>query len=126
MSNLSKYNDINDDLTMEKIINLLKEQIPEFWKMRTIEDSNEAYVVYGDFAIWLANQINNKINIEAIKRSCELIEKLVESGNEEILNLVEISILEILVDELKNHKEAKKYFNKQVSDLLEKVYKRYY
>lgn len=81
------------------LIEILLKEVPEFEKEIISEFNSSAYLVYGDFGIFLRDKLlENDPNMDLIKRSFDLLNKLVESGDDRILQMLKVTIFEILTD----------------------------
>lgn len=103
MNKIIKYKYPDDALTNDNVSDYLKSEIPEFWGTRVQDDATEPHTIFGDFAIWLRDRLfidDKEKDFGLIKRSCNLIQELVDRGNDDVLNVVEMTIFEILLDEL--------------------------
>ena len=110
----------NDKIIRYKDVNsVLKELIPEFWTDRIHDNATEPHVIFGEFALWLSGLISSSDKDDLVDRSCKLIQNVYRSGDDEVKNLVMVSVLEILVDEAEDIEALKGLFNNEIRSLID-------
>ena len=85
----------------EKLIELIPEQ-KESLKSCITENNGEllGHVYFGDkFNNYLIDLLNNYTEVEIIKKHCDFIEYMWKNGNEDVINIVDVTILERLSDD---------------------------
>ncbi len=85
-----KFND-------EDLIKILIKEFSEFSKFIVPEFSFSAYIIYGDFGIYLSKKILKKPQeVEIIKKGFEVLNKLILEGDDEIIQMLRVTTFEIL------------------------------
>jgi len=112
-----KFND-------ENLIKILVEEIPEFSKSIVPEFSFSAYIVYGDFGIYLCEKILKKPQeIGVIEKAFEVLNKLILEGDDDIRQMLRVTTFEILTDNEQTIETAKKYLNNKALQIFLDVIK---
>lgn len=93
---------------LNEAVELLLNQVPEFAEARSRDasfmsyDDDSPYLVFGDFGLFLQEQLKNRPLLEAnkdwLQSSVAVIDKLLTSSDPEVSNLVQVGVLEILSD----------------------------
>jgi hypothetical protein len=85
-------------LTYGNVVDALLRRVPEF------VDSGEQWYpdlphdVFGTFAIWLCGLIAQEAGSTVIDRALALMNEMAESDDDEVVNLLEVSVLEFVAD----------------------------
>ncbi len=90
-----------DDLTNKILANLLFKMLPEYQKFYEHENIGNdlnvgGYLFMNEFASFLSSEIIRNPQSTTVSKSFDFINKIGESDNLEVLNIVKIGILEIL------------------------------
>lgn len=110
----------NNVLKKEKVISTLLTECPEFAK--SVDLSEGAYVILGDFAIFLRNGIERKaLQPDELGRCFSFLNKMGESDDLEVHNLLVVGVLEILTDTDDSLAIAKQYLKGHSLKLLERT-----
>ena len=93
---------------LNEAVELLLSQVPEFAAARSRDasfmsyDDDSPYLVFGDFGLFLREQLENKpllgANEDWLRSSVDLIDKLLTSSDPELSNLIQVGVLEVLSD----------------------------
>ena len=93
---------------LNEAVQLLLSQVPEFAEARSRDvsfmsyDNDSPYLVFGDFGLFLQEQLKNKplhgANEDWLQPSVDVIDKLLTSSDPEVSNLIQLGVLEVLSD----------------------------
>jgi hypothetical protein len=93
---------------LNEAVELLLSQVPEFAAARSRDESfmsyddDSPYLVFGDFGLFLREQLENKplpgANEDWLQPSVDVIDKLLTSSDPEVSNLIQVGVLEVLSD----------------------------
>jgi hypothetical protein len=98
-----KFND-------ELLIEMLLENIPEFKKNVISEFIFSSYLVFGDFGLFLTEEILNRVkNFDLIERAFNLLNRLGNDGDEKVIQMLRVTTFEILTDDNETIGTAMKY-----------------
>jgi|LakMenEpi03Aug12_release.lakeMendotaPanAssembly.Ray.scaffolds.fasta_scaffold1441916_1 hypothetical protein len=94
----------------EQLVKILVENIPEFKGLISPEFEFSAYIIYGDFGIFLRDKIMERSDSEGFSnRSFGLINMLIEQGDEKIIQMLRVTTFEILTDYNETISASRKY-----------------
>jgi len=90
-----------DNFICRSLTDLLFQMIPEYQKIYELENStiifsNGVYLFMNEFTLFLSNEIEKDSTSVIVKKAFTFINKVGESNNLEVLNILKIGILEIL------------------------------
>ena len=106
----------------EQLIKILVENIPEFKELITPEFEFSAYIIFGDFGIFLRDKILEPSDNEGlINRSFGLLNMLIEKGDEKIIQMLRVTTFEILTDNPQTIAISKQYFKGKAVDIFLQV-----
>jgi hypothetical protein len=113
-----------DEFIFRILSNLLFKIIPEYQIFCESENkkndfSNGVYLFMNEFALFLSNEIEKEPTSTVVNNSFIFINKVGESNNLEVLNILKIGVLEILYT-------SKGIDRKLVSDCLSEKLKKYF
>jgi hypothetical protein len=93
---------------LNEAVDLLLSRVPEFAEARSRDASfmsyedDSPYLIFGDFGLFLREQLKNKPRIGAnedwLRASAHLIDKMLTSSDPEVANLIQVGVLEVLSD----------------------------
>jgi hypothetical protein len=106
----------------EQLIKILVENIPEFKELITPEFEFSAYIIFGDFGIFLRDKILERSDNEGlINRSFGLLNMLIEQGDEKIIQMLRVTTFEILTDNPQTIAISKQYLKGKAVDIFLQV-----
>jgi hypothetical protein len=97
-------------------VGLLLKKIPEMRTQLDESDFNRPYVVFGLFAEYLKGNI---LSEDIIGRSFHLFNELAESGDPELVNLVQVGVFEGLVNATRWRALAGRHLGEKAMSLFE-------
>lgn len=123
MNSLIPYEHSGDRLRDVDIPSLLENSIPEFWSVRTFPEVDSPHIVAGDFAVWFRGQLNQRGigDFPLASRAFRLIEDLAERGDSSAENVLVVSILEVLIDDLPSYPQLREHISGRARLLLDRV-----
>ena len=89
-----------DSLRYETAVKVLLQYVPEFRRVSNFEnDESEPTYVFGVFGLFLRDTImQGSTPVETIETSFNLLNEMASSDDDEIVNLIEVTVFEILTD----------------------------
>ena len=118
-------------MTAEEAINLLLGSVPEFAEERSSDssylsyDDDSPYLVFGDFARFLVNKIEQNQNSSEIEpllsKSFRLLSEMATSPDDSIANLAQVGVFEVLTDSPEAVLAARQNLSARASDVFEHV-----
>jgi hypothetical protein len=87
-------------ITYDLAVKTLMDALPEFVRSSAGWSPELPYVVYGDFASYVSKLIGDQSeqSRSELQRAFSLINSLAEAGDDEVINLLQVSVLETLTD----------------------------
>lgn len=83
----------------DMLIKMLLDEVPEFKDSIIQESVFSAYLIYGDFGIFLRDKIlGDPDNIEFLERAFGLLNKLIDVGDSKVIQMLRVTTFEILTD----------------------------
>lgn len=93
---------------LREAVELLLSRVPDFAEARSRDSSfmsyerdDRPYLVFGDFGLFLREQLDNRepgANQKKLGPSFELIDEMLTSSDPEVENLIQVGVLEVLSD----------------------------
>lgn len=111
-----------DNFDENILINCLIDNIPEFEADIVEEFKFSAYIVYGDYGIFLKNKIlGEPSQLTLIERAFKFINEIVDKGDEKTVEMFRVSTFEILSDRQETIDVAKKYLKGRALEVFSKM-----
>lgn len=121
-----------DDLVNNILADILFRMVPEyqaFYEQENVEDDLyfEGYLFMNEFATFLCDELVRNPHSTIVSKSFNFINKVGESKNLEVLNIVKIGILEVLYTNKRVKRDlVVKYLSKKMQDCFQELSKSYY
>ena len=122
MGGIVPYKYPDDVITVDKAVDQLNKEFPEFWEVSVFKEGKRAYMLFDEFGIWVGERIQER-TAEAHKmvvKSFSFVNECLEKGNDEVVNIIEASFLEAVNDYLDDSVEVGKILHKAGVVFLEK------
>lgn len=122
MKNIIEYKYPENVITVEKAIQILKSEYPEFWSSSMFKAEGLPYMLFQEFAQWSGEIINLRTpeTYKSVPKIFSFINRLLENGNDEVINIVQVSFLETIVQYLDDTIDLSKILNNEGNKFLEK------
>jgi hypothetical protein len=108
-------------LTYQTVVQSLLEAVPEFRRTSNEWDADLPNEVFGTFALHLCDAIRRGTDPALVDAGFRFLNEMAESGDEEVVNLLVISVLEILADDQICTDRCNAASGEKVRALLERV-----
>jgi len=110
MNEIIRYNPPQGKITLADALKLLQSELPEFWVASIYKEDNLSYMLFEEFGDWVGRsiQVRTPESYKTVGKSFELVNKLLECGDDEVVNHVQVSFLEAANEHLDDSVEINK------------------
>ncbi len=111
------------DLTYDTCVEAMTKEIPELLESGAEFDPGLPNDAFGTLALYVIDRIRSSRDEDAhlLRRAFALFNRMAVSGDEDVENLLVVSVLEILADEREVHPFAREQLSAEANGLFERV-----
>jgi hypothetical protein len=103
------------------VVSQLLAKVPDFAARPRHWDADLPHEVLGSFALFLCEEVHRGANESTLDRAFEFVNELASSNDDDVKNLLVVSVLEVLADDEKCRTAALDHFSDESRVLLERV-----
>jgi hypothetical protein len=111
---------MNDPISYKTAVAALRERFPEFVASSEKWYDDLPYDAFGTFALFLCRCIDQGCSGALVSRAFEFFNEMAGSGDDEVVNLLEVAALEIVAD----HSECARIAERRLNDTGRRLLRR--
>ena len=111
------------ELSYENCVETMTTEIPELRECGARFDVSLPHDAFGTLALFVVDRIqrSDEEDQDLLRRAFSLFNRMAESSDEDIVNLLVVSAIEILADDEDVHRFARDWFSTKAAALFERV-----
>lgn len=105
----------------DELVSRLLTVVPDFATANHTWNVDLPHDVFGSFALFLCERIRQGVRGNSLDQAFDLLNEMASSKDLEIVNLLVVSVLEMIADDDECRAAAQAYFSDEALTLLERV-----